>query len=132
MKQKQTLGEPKAKQKLKETMEIIRLETQQLTEKQRVKKELQAAAGRKKTVTEEDVARKIRELGMKNLTSNFAATSRERHQFIFRNKTGPPDVGKYNPNTSLVEPTSLKANFKKYEEFSKRAAQVKLDLEFEK
>ena len=110
-KQKQSLGEPKAKQKLKEQMEIIKKETMQLTERQRVKKELQAAGGKKARVTEEDVAKKMRENGMKNLTSNFTVTSRDRHQFIFRNKTGPPDVGKYNPNTALVEPTPMKANF---------------------
>lgn len=67
---------------------------------------------------------------MKNLSSNFTVTSRDRHQFIFRNKTDPPDVGKYNPISSLVIPKVPEANFNKPIEYSQDATQKKIDLEF--
>lgn len=92
-------------------MRKIEKESAKLTEKQRIRKELQAQQGKKARVTELDVQKKIRENGMKHLSSNFAVTSRDRHQFIFRNKTDPPDVGKYNPSRGCTEPKSLKASF---------------------
>ena len=82
-----------------------------LSEKQRIRKELQAQQGKKARVTELEVQKKIRENGLKHLSSNFAVTSRDRHQFIFRNKTDPPDVGKYNPSRGYTERKSPQASF---------------------
>ena len=90
-----------------------------LTEKQIVKRELQQLVGKKTRVSEKEVADVIREKNLKKLSSNFRATEREQLQHINRNKTEPPDVGKYSPNMSLVSPRSGVTNFQKQMEYSK-------------
>jgi len=64
-------------------------------------------------VSEKEIADVIREKNLKKLSSNFRATEREQLQHIYRNKTDPPDVGKYSPIMSLVSPRSGVTNFQK-------------------
>ena len=40
---------------------------------------------------------KEKELEKKTMSSNFISTSREQREFIFRNKTDAPNIGKYYP-----------------------------------
>ena len=49
----------------------------------------------------------------KNCTGNFITTSRDQHQFAFRNKTDPPDVGKYNPRMNSVDKKSVATKINK-------------------
>ena len=42
----------------------------------------------------------------KALSSSFKAISREKQDFVFRNKTESPNVGSYNPNWQAVRPRS--------------------------
>ena len=72
-------------------------------------------------MSEKEISEVIREMNLKKLSSNFRATEREQLQHIYRNKTEPPDVGKYSPNMSLVSPRSGQANFQRQREFSKEA-----------
>lgn len=57
----------------------------------------------KRNTTEKEVADKVNEINKKKCSSNFVSTSRDRRQFIFRNKTFPPEVGKYSPNLKFIE-----------------------------
>ena len=38
------------------------------------------------------------ERNKKTLTANFVGPSREKVEYIYRNKTNAPEVGKYTPN----------------------------------
>jgi hypothetical protein len=59
--------------------------------------------GGKGKITEKEVQLKLLEENRKNFSSNFITTSREQHQHTFRNKTMPPDIGKYNPRMESVD-----------------------------
>ena len=54
-------------------------------------------------MTEQDISKQMMEINRRNLTANFQATSRDQHQYIFRNKTDPPEVGKYHPTTVQID-----------------------------
>jgi Spy/CpxP family protein refolding chaperone len=85
---------------MKKIEQDIQLQNMSLT--QRVKRELIEQLGKKK-VTDKDIKERVEEISRKNCSPSFQVTSRDRHQFIFRNKTNPPDVGKYSPNLASVE-----------------------------
>jgi hypothetical protein len=72
------------------------------------------------------------EINKKNLSSNFHATSREKHQFIFRNKTEPPDVGKYNPRMHSVDAKAKIAKIEDQQENAISARKKMFDLSFNK
>ena len=64
------------------------------------------AASKKSNITDKEIESKINELYRKNCSGNFKFTSRDQHEFAFRNKTNPPDIGKYNPRLDNVEKKS--------------------------
>ena len=53
---------------------------------------------------------KVGKINKKKCTSSFQAVSRDGRNFAFRNKTGAPEVGKYNPMTRAVEANVPKAH----------------------
>jgi hypothetical protein len=67
----------------------------------------------------------------KYLTSNFISTSREQHEHIFRNKTQPPDIGKYHPRMGSVDKKAKVAKILAEPFLSERAKQKKLELDFQ-
>lgn len=71
------------------------------------------------------------ELNKKTLTSNFKATSKERHSHIFRNKTNPPDVGKYNPRMSSIDKKAPRPMILQGPVYSDAAKLKKSDFDFE-
>ena len=53
-----------------------------------------------------EIAERMKELESKNFTYNFTTCTRYQHDNAFRNKTDPPEVGKYRPK----EPTAIGVN----------------------
>lgn len=53
------------------------------------------------------------EKNKKNLTANFTGPSRERVNFIFRNKTNAPEVGKYTPLSTIIDKNIPSSGFYK-------------------
>ena len=79
------------------------MKVQQMSRTKKIKKELQKKFGKESKVTEQDISKQMMEINRRNLTANFQTTSRDHHQFIFRNKTDPPEVGKYHPTTIQID-----------------------------
>lgn len=73
-----------------------------LSRHKKIKKELMSETPGTK-VEYKDIAERLKELEKKNFTSNFTSQDRDKHQNAFRNRTDPPEVGKYFPK----EPTAL-------------------------
>ena len=72
------------------------------------------------------------EMNKKYLSSNFTVTSRDEHQFIFRNKTNAPDLGKYNPRMNSVDAKTKITKFDDHKKYSEEAKERKLELSFKK
>jgi hypothetical protein len=51
------------------------------------------------------------EKNKKHLTANFIGPSRDKVNFIFRNKTNAPEVGKYTPLNSVIDRNVPKPSF---------------------
>jgi len=101
-----------------------------LTKNQRVKADLKAQLGKNASVSNKDVQDKLMEINKKNFSSNFTSTSRDRRQFIFRNKTDPPELGKYNPRMNSIDKREKKATIFKEWEFSESAKKKKIEFDF--
>ena len=86
---------------------------------QRVKKELMEASNTKQ-VSDKEVYEKVMEINKKNCSANFVSTSRERREFILRNPTNVPEVGKYYPNMKAVSKEMPNAKFD-VKDYSKQA-----------
>ena len=87
-----------------------RIEVQNMSETKKIRRAILAETSNPSArITKHDVLQKRKELNQKNLTSNFVATSRDRHQYIFRNKTEPPDAGNYHKQI-MVESVESKTN----------------------
>jgi hypothetical protein len=71
------------------------------------------------------------EYNKKNFTSNFISTTRDQHQHIFRNKTQPPDVGKYNPRMESVDKKPKVTVIKQESVHSMEAKNKKLEFDFQ-
>ena len=70
------------------------------------------------------------ELSMKNFSPNFKATSRDRYNMIFRNKTDPPEFGKYNPSLNVVRKKERNVVIRSHWEFQEAARKRRQDLDF--
>ncbi len=66
------------------------------------------------------------------MSHNFTGPSRERVNFIFRNKTNAPEVGKYTPINTIIDKNVPKPAFDKDDKFSKKARQEKIERNFQK
>ena len=83
-----------------------------------------------KKITDKDVTDKVMEINKKNCSPSFQVTSRDRHQFIFRNKTNPPDVGKYRP--TFQDKRTLEVDWSSINDSNTKEAQErKINLDFE-
>ena len=102
---------------------------QKLTKSQQIKRMLKQQGGKSK-ITEKDVQQKMLEENKKNCSSFFNCTSREQHQYIFRNKTQPPDIGKYNPRMESVDKKTKIAQIPSEPKYAEEAKRKKLDLDF--
>ena len=54
-------------------------------------------------------------MNKKHLSSNFTVTTRDEHQFIYRNKTNAPELGKYNPRMHSVDAKPKVTRFKDHQ-----------------
>lgn len=80
-------------------------------------------------MTEEQVAEKVNEIKQKQCSSSFQATTRDRRNYILRNKTDPPEVGKYNPSRRFIDP-KIPAKSINQKEYSTEAKIRRVDHHF--
>lgn len=71
------------------------------------------------------------EKNKKTLTANFIGPSRKKVDFMFRNKTNAPEVGKYTPNNTITYKNVPKPGFFYDDKNCKTARLKKSKLNFE-
>lgn len=110
--------------KLIENKQLIK----NLSIQQQVKKKLEKQNKREPSIKE--IQEGVFNIKKQDCTSQFKATSRDRREFILRNKTDAPNCLRYNPTMRAVEPNSRAANLtNKF--YSVKAKQKKIKQEFE-